>query len=157
MKRTKAFTLVEMVITIAIIIVLSSISVPIYKSYTEKAALAEGYALLGTIRSSQENYYAEYGCFLENKQSSIGGVNGSTCYDSVLNINARTNRYFTVFVLSSWDQGGPSEIFSANKGRYQMAPIVKGLINGTIVNLALVYNITTGLKYYKGEGSWYRV
>ncbi len=43
------FTLVELVIVIAIVIILSVISVPIYRGYVDKAKYAEGYALLGNI------------------------------------------------------------------------------------------------------------
>ena len=57
--KKKGFTLVELVITIAIVIILSVISVPIYRGYVDKAKWSEAYALLGMIYSAQKNYYSE--------------------------------------------------------------------------------------------------
>ena len=71
-KNIKGFTLIEMVITIVIIIVLSSISVPIYKDYVRDAKLGVGHVLLSRIRDAQLRYYDEYGSSLLkwNQQSS---------------------------------------------------------------------------------------
>ncbi|MBQ3834547.1 MAG: prepilin-type N-terminal cleavage/methylation domain-containing protein [Elusimicrobia bacterium] len=100
-KKKKGFTLVELVITIAIIIVLSSISVPIYKSYVKNAKISEGYILLGTIRDAQKQYKAEYGRFFYSRH---------TCNDTVLGIDARANKYFTFF---SAGDGADSYYFNA--------------------------------------------
>ena len=90
--KNKGFTLVELVITIAIVIILSVVSVPIYEGYVEKAMLSEGYGLLGLIVSAQKAYYSEYGNFLKYADSS-----GTTNYDPVLGVDARGNKYFTLF------------------------------------------------------------
>ncbi len=100
----KGFTLVELVITIAIVIILSVISVPIYRGYTDKAKMAEGYALLGLICSAQKNYYSEYGLFLVDTSSSAGS-NLYTCNDEVLGIDARSNKYYTYFTTGTWNAG----------------------------------------------------
>ena len=91
-KNIKGFTLIEMVITIVIIIVLSSISVPIYKDYVRDAKLGEGHVLLSRIRDAQLRYYDEYGHFL-----SSGYEANFTANNEVLKIDARTNKYFTLF------------------------------------------------------------
>lgn len=100
MKKIKGFTLMELVITIAIIIILSSISAPIYKEYTKKAKIAEGYMLLRTIRSAQVQYYNQYRCFLNGAQSSIKSYAHSFNED-VLGIDSRGNKYFTDFVIGN--------------------------------------------------------
>ena len=92
-KRSKGFTLVELVITIAILIILSVISVPIYRNYVDKAKWSEAYALAGTILSAQKSYYSEYGNFLIYAD----GATGWTSYDTVLGIDVRGNKYFTHF------------------------------------------------------------
>ena len=115
--RQCGFTLVELVITIAIVIILSVISVPIYRGYVDKAKMAEGYALLGVILSAQKTYYSEYGNFLHfNKsapviESSI--QNSRTAYSPVLGIDARGNKYFTVFHGGSGGEGDYKLMFSA--------------------------------------------
>ena len=139
-EKEKGFTLVELVITIAIVIILSIVSVPIYQGYTKKAKLSEGYALLALILTAQKNYYSEYGNFLHSSESSAGG-NVYTCNDEVLGIDARGNKYFTYF-KTSWGEGRrltqcikvgvaiPNEIAYSDK-----------------VMLGMVYNITTGATY----------
>ncbi|MBQ3834173.1 MAG: hypothetical protein II816_01470 [Elusimicrobia bacterium] len=91
------FSLVELVVTIMIIITLSLISGPIYKSYSLKAKQAEGYALLGTIRAAEDNYYREWREFFK------GGT--ETCNDVVLGIDARHNKYYTKFDSEIYNWG----------------------------------------------------
>ncbi len=90
--RQCGFTLVELVITIAIVIILSVISVPIYRAYVDKSKMAEGYALIGAIISAQKSYYSEYGNFLRHRDS-----NCYTSFEPIFGIDARGNKYFTWF------------------------------------------------------------
>ncbi len=96
MKRLKGFTLVELVITIAIVIILSVISVPIYRGYVDKAKMAEVYALAGTILSAQKNYYSEYGYFYF-----LGPNYYWTSNNIDLGIDIRGNKYFTSFFTTA--------------------------------------------------------
>ncbi len=107
--RRCGFTLVEMVIVIAIVIILSVVSVPIYRNYTDKAKLTEAYALAGTILSAQKAYYAEYGNFLRHENS-----NGYTSYDHVLGVDARSNKYSTWFHSGSGSNEDPKIYFRTN-------------------------------------------
>lgn len=97
------FSLMELVITVTIIIILSAISGPIYKSFSSKAHLAEAYALLGTIRSAQEAYFNDRNYYLYQGCSSSGAWNVPTCNEEVLGIDARTNKYYTCFYVGYSD------------------------------------------------------
>lgn len=140
--KQKGFTLVELIITLMVIIVLMSVSVPFYKSYTENFKIAEGYALLATIRSAQEQYYSEYGTFLQDYNSSAGGYNVFTSKETVLDINALTNKYFRSFSVSRWAFGGSrsNNFFSEVKGN---------LGNGLTKNLVMKYDIVDGVTIYE--------
>ena len=105
MKKLKGFTLVELVITIAIVIILSVVSVPIYRGYTDKAKMSEGYALLGLIITAQKSYFSEYGNFLDDTNTS-GGWAKATCKEDVLGIDARGNKYFTAFYIDTLNTDG---------------------------------------------------
>ncbi|MBO7432068.1 MAG: prepilin-type N-terminal cleavage/methylation domain-containing protein [Elusimicrobia bacterium] len=104
MKKTKGFTLVELVIVIVIVGILSVVAVPIYRGYTRKAMATEGKALLGTIQTSEKVYFAEYAAF----QSVT-----LTSFNSELDVDARANKYFTSFVVSANTSTGDTAAYTA--------------------------------------------
>ena len=108
--KTKGFTLVELVITIAIVIILSVISVPIYRGYVDKAKWSEGYAVLGTILSAQKAYYSEYGNFYIMNYT---GDDSTTSYEPVLGIDVRGNKYFTLLTGATENAGLYKHYFCA--------------------------------------------
>ena len=142
MKKIKGFTLTEVIITMVLVILLSLISMPIYRGrYSNNAKLAEGYALLGTIREAQMSYYNEYGYFLcanESFAPGAGGAGGTyisssyTCLDPVLGISAVNNKYFTSF---NYDSGATI----SQQWRYQIHLRVRSAKAGTIMQL---FNLT---------------
>ena len=136
--RQCGFTLVELVIVIAIVIILSVISVPIYRGYVDKSKMAEGYALLGSILSAQKAYYSQHGNFLRCEHSS-SGRKWYTANEEVLGIDARGNKYFTFFYVNGWGD---------NKEKYLVTAGVtkpEDLQSDGKNRLFLDYNITTGV------------
>jgi type IV pilus assembly protein PilE len=92
MKKTKGFTLVELVIVIVIVGILSIVAVPIYRGYTRKAMASEGKSLLGSIQTSEKIYYAEFGGFYQAS---------ATSFNTVLDIDARSNKYFSSYTVTT--------------------------------------------------------
>ena len=137
------FTLVELVIVIAIVIILSVISVPIYRGYVDKSKMAEGYALLGTILSAQKAYYSEHGNFLRDLESSAKGFDMPL--ETILGIDARGNKYFTAFTVGT-SCGTPNKYFHAS------ARIPEDLQSKGKKRLYIVYNITKGIKNQEVNG-----
>ena len=142
--RQGGFTLVELVITIAIVIILSVISVPIYRGYVDKAKFAEGYALLGTILSAQKAYYSEYGNFLRKQDSCVSDW---TSYEAILGVDARGNKYFTCFMINP---GGSEnvKIYCEPKAKKPEELLYSGIYD----SLFLQYNVTKGAKFM--DGTW---
>lgn len=132
--KIKGFTLMELVIVISLILILSVISVPIYKNYSTKAKFAEGYALLGRIASAQEAYFTKYGNFITSGRGMYAN-NVVTHNDDVLNINAQQNQYFTLFDVGTGGLGG------WNKRYYAFTAIVKSNLG----NLSMIYDFTDGV------------
>ena len=94
LKRMKGFTLVELIVTVAVVLVLAMVSVPIYKSYREKAKISEAYALLGAIKTAQINWYNQNSCFYYRWYNDEDNM---TSFEPALGVDARSNNYFTLF------------------------------------------------------------
>jgi len=74
MKRTgKGFTLVELMIVVAIIAFLSIIAVPNFFKFLSKAKRSEAYMNLSSIYTAQKTYWAEHGKY-SDKLSGLGGI-----------------------------------------------------------------------------------
>ena len=138
-RKLKGFTLVELVITIAIVIILSVVSVPIYQGYTKKAKMSEGYALMGVLLSAEKTYYSEYGNFLHCTFSSAG-TGKATCNEPILGVDARGNKYFTYFHICC-SPGGDYDIKKhVNFYLYSPDDLKTPDKNGIL----LAYNVTSG-------------
>ena len=55
------YTLIEMMIVVAIIGILAAIAIPSFQSYLQRARVTEAVTFLGEIRQRQESYRAEFG------------------------------------------------------------------------------------------------
>lgn len=62
-RKQKGFTLIELMIVVAIIGVLSAIAVPAYKNYVTKSEVASAVATMKSLITPAELYYQENGAF----------------------------------------------------------------------------------------------
>ena len=97
----KGFSLVELMVVIAIVAVLTAIALPMYQNYVSKAKIAEAYSFLGSNKAYISEQVISNGGFLTNletteavKNGKYGGVTSSpsgvityTFTDSSLNGN----------------------------------------------------------------------
>ena len=61
--KQKGFTLIELMIVVAIIGILASVAIPAYQDYTAKAQVSEAFSLASSAKSAVSLYYAENGSF----------------------------------------------------------------------------------------------
>lgn len=59
--NNKGFTLIELMIVVAIIGVLAAIALPAYQNYTKRAHVAEGLSLASAAKTAVADYYATLG------------------------------------------------------------------------------------------------
>ena len=71
MKRTmqKGFTLIELMIVVAIIGILAAIALPAYQDYTKRTHVSEGLTLAGGAKASVTEYFSSQGKFPSNNAS----------------------------------------------------------------------------------------
>ncbi len=67
MRSRKGFTLVELMIVVAIIGILAAIAIPNFLNFRMKAKTSEAKSNLGAIRSTEVAYFAEYNLYVVNQ------------------------------------------------------------------------------------------
>jgi type IV pilus assembly protein PilA len=73
----KGFTLIELMIVVAIIGILAAIAIPAYQNYTIRAQITEGLNLADGWKTAIAEYYANYGSWPAST-SALTGTSAST-------------------------------------------------------------------------------
>jgi type IV pilus assembly protein PilA len=85
-RSERGFTLIELMIVVAIIGILSAIGVPAYLSYTARAQVMEGLSLAGGWKAAIVEYYATNGSW--PSQTDLNGTSRSVgVYTSDVNVS----------------------------------------------------------------------
>jgi len=63
MRKQQGFTLIELMIVVAIIGILAAIAIPAYQDYTIRAQVSEGLNLTGACKAAVTEYYQDQGDF----------------------------------------------------------------------------------------------
>jgi type IV pilus assembly protein PilA len=74
----KGFTLIELMIVVAIIGILAAIAIPAYQDYTIRAQVTEGMNLAGGVKAAVAEYYANNGTWPTALQGNAAGQLGFT-------------------------------------------------------------------------------
>ena len=91
----KGFTLIELMIVIAIIGILAAIAIPAYQNYTIRSQVTEGLSLADGWKTAISEFYAQYGSFPQSAGTSGGsGVLAATATSS-------TGKYVSAVTVSS--------------------------------------------------------
>jgi type IV pilus assembly protein PilA len=72
----KGFTLIELMIVVAIIGILAAIAIPAYQDYTIRAQVTEGLNLAGAVKASVAESFAQTGTWpADNTTAGVGNAN----------------------------------------------------------------------------------
>jgi prepilin-type N-terminal cleavage/methylation domain-containing protein len=109
MKSLKAFTLIELMVTILILGILVSVTIPMFYGRIESAKWSEGSALAGTIRAAVRTVYSENAAVVSTwSNQAVSGVWDDLCFQD----GDLSGTYFTVdnFTIDSVDSSGNAVI-----------------------------------------------
>ncbi len=91
--KTRGFTLIELMIVVAIIGILVSIAIPNFTKFICKAKQLEAKKNLITLRSCEEAYRAEYDTYGSNLDKIGFTFSGTSTYTYSFAINANPNTF----------------------------------------------------------------
>jgi type IV pilus assembly protein PilA len=74
----QGFTLIELMIVVAIIGILAAIAIPAYQNYTVRAQVTEGLSLADGWKTAVAEYYAMYAVFPTTANLTAAGLTAST-------------------------------------------------------------------------------
>lgn len=75
----RGFSLIELMIAVAIIAVLAAIAVPNYNNYLIKGKLTEAYSQLSDLQNRQEQYYQDNRAYKDGMTVAAGNYFSSSC------------------------------------------------------------------------------
>jgi type IV pilus assembly protein PilA len=120
----KGFTLIELMIVIAIIGILAAIAIPAYQNYTIRAQVTEGLSLAAGWKTAISEYYAQQGAFPTCSTTSAAGSAGCVAVTG-----ASGGKYVSAVGVNATAPGGQIQVTYSG-------PQVNGKLKGLLLTLS---------------------
>jgi type IV pilus assembly protein PilA len=131
-KVQKGFTLIELMIVIAIIGILAAIAIPAYQNYTIRSQVTEGLSLADGWKTAISEYYAQNGSFPAASTTSAAGVTGDISVSG-----ASVGKYVSAIAVTT---GGDIIVtYSGTQANAKITGLKLGLYPGLDTNNDVVW------------------
>lgn len=104
-KRMEGFTLIELMIVVAIIGILAAIAIPNFLNYQCKAKQSEAKTLLGNIATAEEAYFTEYDTY----KGVLGAIGFASKGDERYNYSVSASATAFTATATAIDNKGPED------------------------------------------------
>lgn len=104
-KMQQGFTLIELMIVVAIIGILAAVALPAYQDYTVRAHVSEGLNLAGAAKSSVGEFYADKGTWPGSNASAGVAAATSITGNAVTSITVGANGVLSIAYNQSAKSG----------------------------------------------------
>ena len=131
----KGFTLIELMIVIAIIGILAAIAIPAYQNYTIRAQVTEGISLAAGWKTAISEYYAQNGSFPTCSSTAAVGAAGCVAVSG-----ASGGKYASAVSVNATAPGGQINIvYSGTQVNKKLTGLVLTLSPGLDANYDVVW------------------
>ncbi len=100
--KQKGFTLIELIIVIAIIGILAAIAIPQYMNFQDRARRVAAADSLAAARTALEMRYGEKGKYADSAQSNLNYLESEKYIDAVSKLTANWNGYSATITSSTY-------------------------------------------------------
>lgn len=104
----KGFTLIELMIVVAIIGILAAVAIPAYGDYTARAQAAEAFTLLDGLKTPMTEQYTSTGSFLIGGASGVTAITSGKYVSSVVSTSANQAAADKTSIVASYRAAGVS-------------------------------------------------
>lgn len=117
MKRIQqGFTLIELMIVVAIIGILAAVAIPAYQNYTARAQAADAFTLLDGLKVPMAEQYNSVGTFLISGASGVNALSFGKYVASVVSTSAQVSPADKTSVVATYKTTGVSNLLKAPNG-----------------------------------------
>ena len=112
-KRTKGFTLIELMIVVAIVGILAAIAIPNFMRYQARSKQSEAKANLRAIYTFQNTHFGEHDVYANTKTSLDWAPEGNTRYS--YSVIAGDATHFTAQATGNIDSDSVTDVWVINQ------------------------------------------